>query len=216
MATFSLSCGRTGEESIQICQNPIDELCDIISHSTPLLYRLAILRVGNNADAEDALQDAFLSAFTHLHQFKGKAKMSTWLTAIVINSSLTVVRRRARKGYLVVEEVEENPTPLLERLADDRPNPEELYQGLEVMEQLLSYVERLSPVLRRTFELRDLHCLSTDETAKILGVPQNVVKTRLARARCKLRAYLSEIDASAIFTRMSQQRKTRSADWLGS
>ena len=93
---------------------------DVFSRYLPLLYRTAYRYLGNAADAEDAVQDALLSAYRHLDQFKGEAQMSTWLTAIGTNSALTQLRRRARQTHLSLEERfrEEQEYCVSERLAD--------------------------------------------------------------------------------------------------
>lgn len=179
------------QESSNCFENQIDELSFIISHNMRSLYRVAIRRVGNDADAQDALQDAFLSAYIHLHQFRAKAKMSTWLTTIVINSSLAVVRKRLRRKYMVEVHSEQDGPPC-ERIVDGRPDPEEVYQRGQAAHRLDGFVEQLSPILRRTFQLREVDCLSTYETARILDVSENVVKSRLSRARSKLKLYLDE------------------------
>src|SRR5579864_7861345 len=78
----------------QCYQRRVQELTDIITSHSLCFRRVALRHLGNVADAEDAVQDAFLSALTHVDQFKGKAKMSTWLTTIVINSARMKLRRR--------------------------------------------------------------------------------------------------------------------------
>ncbi len=88
---------------------PIDEkgnreMQDVLSRSLPSFYRKAYRQLGNAADAEDAVQDALLSAYKHLDQFKGQAQMSTWLTAIVINSARMQLRRRPRQIHLSLDE----------------------------------------------------------------------------------------------------------------
>ncbi len=86
---------------------------EVLTQSMPLFYRRAYRYLGNAADAEDAVQDALLSACRHLDQFKGQSKMSTWLTTIVINSALTQLRRRPRQIH----------TSLDEQLGDDQDIP---------------------------------------------------------------------------------------------
>jgi len=78
-------------------QSGVQELTNIFVDRWQSLYRIAMRQLENRADAEDAVQDAFLSAYTHLDQFKGQARMSTWLTTIVINSARMKLRRRPRQ-----------------------------------------------------------------------------------------------------------------------
>jgi RNA polymerase sigma-70 factor (ECF subfamily) len=165
------------------------EMQDVLSRCLPLFYRRAHRHLGNAADAEDAVQDALLSAYKHLDQFKGQAQMSTWLTAIVTNSALMQLRRRPRQTHLSLDErfAEEQGNPLAERLAHQGPNPEDECQNAELHGRLMQFVSQLSPPLRNAFHLRALDGLTTSEAAHILGVPDGTVKARLARARAKLK-----------------------------
>src|ERR1700724_606784 len=107
-----------------------DEMQDVLARNMPSFYRRAYRYLGNAADAEDAVQDALLSACRHLDQFKGQSKMSTWLTTIVINSALTQLRRRPRQIHTSLDErfgEEEQGYCLSERLADCKPSPEAEY-----------------------------------------------------------------------------------------
>jgi RNA polymerase sigma-70 factor (ECF subfamily) len=172
--------------------DPMEQLISTISSRMPSLYRVALRRVGNEADAEDALQDAFLSAFRHLHQFQGRAKMSTWLTAIVINSARSVVRRRPRFLTAMSGEMGNEDTCLCEKLLDHRPNPEQEYRSQELLAILIECSEQLPRTLHRVFELRDIYRLNTRETAQVLGMSDTAVKARLCRARSKVRQLLSD------------------------
>jgi len=150
--------------------------------------RIALRFLGNIADAEDAVQDAFLSAFTHLDQFGGQAKMSTWLTAIVINAARMKLRQRRPQAQISLDETHGEQNLLLaEILPDHQPNPEEICSMRELAERLAGATTQLSPTLRRTFQLRDLYGLSIRETAHLLGVPTGTVKAQLARGRVRLK-----------------------------
>ncbi|HEV2730277.1 MAG TPA: sigma-70 family RNA polymerase sigma factor, partial [Terriglobales bacterium] len=94
------------EQSLNIayCDGAAREMEDIISRHLPSLYKSAYRFLGNAADAEDAVQDALLSAFKHLDQFRGESQMSTWLTAIVINSARMQLRRRRRQLHVSLDE----------------------------------------------------------------------------------------------------------------
>jgi len=153
------------------------------------LYRRAYRVLGNAADAEDAVQDALLAAYTHLHQFRGQAQISTWLTTIVLNCARLQLRRRPRHVHVSLDESTGEPQPLSvsERIADHRPNPEDEYGESELSARLTHLHRQLSPTLRRTFQLRDVDGLSIRETARILEVPTGTVKARSARARKRLK-----------------------------
>jgi len=164
------------------------ELQDAFSRYLPLLNRIAYRYLGNEADAEDAVQDALLSAYKHLDQFRGQAQMSTWLVAIVRNCARMQLRRRPRHIHVSLNEQfgDEDGYAVSERLVHFGPTPEEEYRKAELHEQLMQFAQELSPPLRRAFQLRDLDGFSTSEAAQILGVVEGTVKAQVARARAKL------------------------------
>jgi RNA polymerase sigma-70 factor (ECF subfamily) len=170
-------------------QNGVEELTAIFVDHWQSLYRIAMRWLENHADAEDAVQEAFLSAYTHLDQFKRQARMSTWVTKIVINSARMKLRRRPRKVHVALSDrtQDHDSERLLERLRDRRPNQEEVSQRNELTEQAVRFTILLSPTLRNTFQLREVYGLSIRDTAKILGVPNGTVKAQTARARAKLK-----------------------------
>jgi RNA polymerase sigma-70 factor, ECF subfamily len=162
------------------------QLEEILASGLPPLYRRAYRILGNAADAEDAVQDALLAAYTHLNQFRGQAQISTWLTTIVLNCARMQLRR-PRHFQVSLGESSGEPLSVSERLADHRPNPEDESIKSELRDRLSHFHRQLSPTLRRTFQLRDIDGLSTAETARILGVPIGTVKARSARARKRLK-----------------------------
>ncbi|HXZ42894.1 MAG TPA: sigma-70 family RNA polymerase sigma factor [Terriglobales bacterium] len=161
----------------------------ILASGLPSLYRGAHRLLGNAADAEDAVQDALLAAYTHLDQFRGKSKMSTWLGAIVHNSARMQLRRRLRHVHVSLDEPtgEAEEHYALRQLTDRRPNPEDECRNGELSRRLTHFQSQLTPTLRKTFQLRDIDGLSIREAARILGVPLGTVKAQSARARKKLR-----------------------------
>lgn len=176
-------------ETVHLYQNEVQELTNIFVSRRLSLNRIALRRLGNSADAEDAVQDAFLSAYAHLDQFRGKAQMFTWLTTIVINCALMRARRRAHQPQVSLDEEDlaQRPHCFSERLADGHPTPEELCCRWELLHRLRLLWTCLSPTLRTTFRLRDVDGLSIRETAQLLGVPRGTVKARVARARAALK-----------------------------
>jgi RNA polymerase sigma-70 factor (ECF subfamily) len=164
----------------------VKELDDVISRNLRFFYKSAYRYLGNASDAEDAVQDALLSAYKHLEQFRGQARISTWLTAIVINAARMRLRRQ-RSIFVSLEQKQgEEGLALSERIPDPKPSPEEICFSSEARHKLLKVAQQLSPSLRRTFLLRDIDGLSTRETARLLGVPEGTVKAQVARARAKL------------------------------
>ena len=165
------------------------ELQDVVVRNMPMLYRRAYRYVSDPHDAEDAVQDALLSAYRHLDQFKGTAKMSTWLTTIVTNSALTQLRKRSRHAHVSLDEKmgEDQDFCVADGLADDGPSPEGECIESQRHSHLMRHVMELSPTLRKTIQMCDLDGLTTKEVASILGVPHGTVKARVARGRAKLR-----------------------------
>jgi RNA polymerase sigma-70 factor (ECF subfamily) len=168
-------------------QSRVQELTDVITNHSARFRRIALGHLSNAADAEDAVQDALLSALTHVHQFRGQAKMSTWLMTIVINAARMKLRRRLTSVQLTLDETDGKQDLLEDIVWDTRPGPEEAYRVREIAETLAHATSRLSPTLRTTFQLRDVDGLSIRETANLLGVPTGTIKARLARARVRLR-----------------------------
>ena len=181
--------GNEQRVEVRIPENKTEEMQDVLARSMPSFYRRAYRYLGNAADAEDAVQDALLSALRHLDQFKGQSKMSTWLTTIVINSVLTQLRRRPRQIHTSLDEQfgQEPGYCVSELLADSRPSPEEECIKSELHGHLMRFVEELPPALGKAFQLRDLDGLTTSEAAQILGVADVTVKAQVSRARAKLR-----------------------------
>jgi len=184
------------EQCLDVCifEKETQEMRDVLTQNMPSFYRRAYRYLGNAADAEDAVQDALLSACRHLDQFKGQSKMSTWLTTIVINSALTQLRRRPRQTHTSLDEQigEEPGYCVSERLADQRPSPEDECIQSELYGHLLHFAEELPPASRNAFQLRDLDGLTTSEAAQVLGVADVTVKAHVSRARAKLRRLMAQ------------------------
>ena len=169
------------------------EMHDVLTRCLPSFYRNAYRHLGNAADAEDAVQDALLSAYKHLDQFKGQAQMSTWLTAIVTNCARMQLRRRPRQNHLSLDQQfgDEQEYSLADRLPAREPSPEDQCRRSELHGRLMQLAEQLSPPLRKAFQLRDVEGLTTSEAAHVLGVAEGTVKAQVARARAKLRRLMS-------------------------
>lgn len=167
---------------------PSSQMLHVLSSRLPSLYRRAYKLLGNKADAEDAVQDALLAAHKHLDQFRGDAQISTWLMTILLNSARMQLRKRLRHELVSLDSRigENQECSLSEMLIDERPNPEDECHKSKLSEWLTKSVARLSPTLRRAFQLRYVDNLSVCETARVLGVPVGTVKAQTARARAKL------------------------------
>jgi RNA polymerase sigma-70 factor (ECF subfamily) len=175
---------------VRVRETGAQEMHDVLSRYRPAFYKKAYHYLGNAADAEDAVQDALLSAYKNLDQFKGEAQLSTWVTAIVINCARMRLRKGPRQTALSLDERiggQEQDYCLSDRLADRRPSPEDKCRESELHRHVMQFLAELSPSLRKAFELRDLEELTTSEAAHILGVPEGTVKAQVSRARAKLR-----------------------------
>jgi RNA polymerase sigma-70 factor, ECF subfamily len=193
--------------AVECYQRRVQELADVITSHSLRFRRIALGHLGNAADAEDAVQDAFLSAWRHVDQFKGRAKMSTWLTAIVINSARMKLRRRPPQVQVALDEsCGEQGLPQADMVSDTRPDPEEVYRKRQIAETLAHATLRLSPVLLTTFRLRDVDGLSIRETAQFLGVPTGTVKARLVRARIRLRQVIQKSFRERVKSTYSRQQ----------
>jgi RNA polymerase sigma-70 factor, ECF subfamily len=152
------------------------------------LYRAARAITRDDREAEDVMQQAYLNAFANLRQFKGHAQFATWLTRIAINEGLARVRRRGR--YEPFDDDLSNVEAFMP--SNTAPDPERQAFTGELRELLEWAIDALPDGAREVFVLRDVEGLSTAETAASLGVSEDVVKTRLSRARGTLRRLLLE------------------------
>ena len=143
-------------------------------------------------DAEDIVQQSFQKAFVYLHKFEGKSSFSTWLTRIAINESLMLLRHgRALREISVDDSHDQGGTASAMEIPDASPDPEISYLRRERVQILTETLGNLRPGMRKAIELRELAELSTEETARRLGVSVTAVKGRLFHARKKLRGTLS-------------------------
>jgi RNA polymerase sigma-70 factor (ECF subfamily) len=169
-------------------QSCLPELEQIVSQDLKRYTRQAKRYVDSHQDAEDAVQDALLSAYEHLASFKNQSKLSTWLTTIVINAART--KRRTRKPNVSYEhllEIVESPILVARLSQDKRPSPEEVYARDEMSLLLTRLVDELSPIYRAAVYLFYVDGLNTADASSVLGVPTSTFKAQLIRARKKLR-----------------------------
>ncbi|WP_329714386.1 RNA polymerase sigma factor, partial [Vineibacter terrae] len=157
------------------------------------LYRVAWGILRNEADAEEAVQDAYVKAFTASASFEGHASYATWLTRIVINEALERRRSAERRARLLERQGITEMAEYRARLADapiSHGSPEETAARAEVAQRLQAAVARLPEMYRTVFVLRDVEGMSIEDTSRVLGIPEQAVKTRLFRARRRLQQIL--------------------------
>lgn len=158
------------------------------------VYRAARAIVRDDAEAEDVMQQAYVNAYAHLHQFNRQAQFSTWLLRIAIHESLARVRRQ-RRYEPFAEEDGSNVEASMRR--DGPRDPEREAASTELRALLEWAIDRLPDGAREVFVLRDVEGMKTAEVAEALDVSEDVVKTRLSRARGALRADLIERTGSS-------------------
>jgi RNA polymerase sigma-70 factor (ECF subfamily) len=148
------------------------------------IYRAvrAVLRADD--DAEDVMQQAYLNAYQHLHQFAGDAQFSTWLTRIAVNEALGRRRKRTRALDQGTEDVD------ISLVESNTPDPEQQASHSELRDVMEREVAALPDAFRVVVVMRDVEGLSTSETAECLGISEDLVKQRLHRARAMLRENL--------------------------
>lgn len=169
--------------------------CLVMPHWDALL-RTAQRILRNREDAEDAVQTAFLDAFRNLHTFHGRSRFSSWLTRIAMNAALMRLRVSRRKRETSLDNVTAEGKPRANlQLTEKRLNPEQEYLSKERRVLLRKGLKRLRPTDIEILHLRTMKELSAKETARILELPVNAMKSRLHRARTKLARHVTSIVA---------------------
>jgi RNA polymerase sigma-70 factor (ECF subfamily) len=157
------------------------------------VYRAARAIVRDDVEAEDVMQQAYVNAYAHLAQFSGKAQFSTWLLRITANEALARLRRH--RVYEVFDEEQTNVETM--SVQQNTRDPERSAVAAELRNLLETVIDGLPDGAREVFVLRDVEGLSTEETAGVLNVSEDVVKTRLSRARAALRRDIVERTGAA-------------------
>lgn len=170
-------------ERIRKGETPLFEL--VMRRHNQRIYRAARAVVKDDAEAEDVMQEAYVRAFIHLHQFNGDARFSTWLTRIAIHEALARLRRSRRLADFELVSDEESMS--MPPLSPSVPNPEQQAFSRELHSMLESAIEGLPAASRAAFVLRDVEGMSTAEAAECLDISEDALKTRLSRARALLR-----------------------------
>ena len=172
---------------------------DLVRPYERAIFTAARSILENDADAEDVAQEAVLKAFVNLKNFRGDAKFSTWLVQITINEARMKLRKDRRKLYDSIDEQQQDEQGdyIPRDFADWREIPSEALQQRELRDALSKAIAGLDPKYREVFVLRDVQNICIADTAKMLGITEASVKTRLLRARLQLRDALAPgIDGS--------------------
>jgi RNA polymerase sigma-70 factor (ECF subfamily) len=163
------------------------------------IYRTVRAVLGDDADVEDVMQQAYVSAYQHLADFEGRARFSTWLTRIAINEAYARLRKR-RRHLLLGDGVPpwEDESGVADEPEAAGPTPEQLAARVEMQALIEHAVDTLSAPNRMVFVLRSIEGLTTAETAACLEITEEAVKTRLHRANEALRLWLAEQMGGAV------------------
>jgi RNA polymerase sigma-70 factor (ECF subfamily) len=164
----------------------------LVEHYERRAFRLAWRITRNQEDAEDVVQNAFVKAFQNLTDFRGDSRFYTWLVRITINEALMKIRRRRSNEDSINESPQADDISVPLEIKDQAANPEQRYLQYEVQRILAATINELEPPYRAVFQLRDVEGLSTEQTAQALDLSSSTVKTRLHRARMKLRETLND------------------------
>ncbi len=157
----------------------------LVSEWERMVYSLALRMLGNEQDAQDAAQEAFLRAYTGLARFRGESRFSVWVYSLTRNVCVDALRRR--RETVGLDDETAPPPP-----ADPAPTPEETLERRERSEAIGAALDKLPESFRRPLELCALGGRSYAEIAAELGITENTVRTRIFRARKKLREFLAE------------------------
>lgn len=170
----------------------------LCTQSAGMVFNIARRIMPTNEDAEDVVQESFQLAFTHLKNFRGDSRFSTWLTRIVTNAALMRLRKNNVRRELPLDESSESQRYLSRVDVEDQSlNPEQLYAQKERLWLLGKALSELTPGTRRAIELRELDERSTEETARMMGISFAAVKARVFHGRLKLRRLLNRYQVRA-------------------
>jgi len=167
---------------------------ELVNRYERKIFRLGMNITQNREDAEDVMQDAFLKSYQNLDRFQGDSRFYTWLVRIAVNEALMKLRKRRPNQVSLDEPLSDGDgdDSYFREIEDWGPSPEKRFAQTELNEILNSVISELDPIFRVAFLLRDVEGLSTEETAHILGISVAAVKSRLLRARLKLRQKLNK------------------------
>ncbi|AKJ30841.1 RNA polymerase sigma-54 factor RpoN [Caldimonas brevitalea] len=172
----------------------------IMRRHNRLMFRTARSIVGDDAEAQDVVQEAYLRAFTAIAGWRGASALATWLARIAMNVAVSIQRKKSRWIEMDSpdEVLEDGPERTLSETGAGPAGPEEQAAQAQVRRLLEQAIDRLPPIYRSVFMLRAVEELSVEEAAETLAVTPDVVKTRFLRARAMLRSELgAEVGVAA-------------------
>ena len=163
-----------------------DAFAELVRRYEDKVYSVALRLCGSSADAADAAQEAFVSAWRGLPGFRGEAGFATWLYRLAVNASVDLLRKnRRQRGQASLDDEDYGPEPV-----DQAPGPQERAESAELRQAVAAGLRQLSDGHRQVLVLRELRQLSYEEIAQILDLDLGTVKSRISRARSALRKIL--------------------------
>jgi len=175
-------------------QGGVEAFTSLVNRYERRIFRLARHITQSTEDAEDVLQETFLKAYEHLEDFQGNSRFYTWLVRIAVNQALMKLRKRKGDATVSLDEpIDTGEETVTREVAVWDPNPELIYSREEMREILQNAIDSLPAAFRAVFALRDIEGLSTEETAAMLNLTIPAVKSRLLRARLRLREKLTRV-----------------------
>jgi RNA polymerase sigma-70 factor, ECF subfamily len=177
----------------RVCDGDYEAFHELVCPYERAIYFAANSVLRNDADAQEAAQEAVLKAFTHIRSFRKESKFSTWLIQITINEARMKLRKDHRHLYdsLAEPKTDEDGDYWPLDFADWREIPSETLEREELRGALTRALDSLSPIYREVLICRDIQQLTIEETMQILGISESNVKSRLLRARLKMRDALA-------------------------
>jgi RNA polymerase sigma-70 factor, ECF subfamily len=156
------------------------------------VFRMVLRITGNIADAEDTLQETLLKAYVHIRGFEGRSAFSSWLTRIAVNSALMLLRKKRSHYLYSLEGGVDGDGFKLPEPTETAHNPEEACILNALENECIRSIRYLSPTLRVVLQIRYRENASLAQIAEMLGISESAVKSRLLRARLKIRAHLEK------------------------
>lgn len=172
-------------------QKAFEELVDIYKNK---VFHICYRMLGNNHEAEDMAQEAFLRAYLHIDRFNEEHKFSTWLYRIATNLTIDRLRKKKPDYYLDAEVAGSDGLNLYSQVAVAEQLPEEKIETFELQDRIQLEIMQLPPKYRSAITLKYLEELSLKEISEILQIPVSTVKTRIHRGREALRKRLNDLE----------------------
>jgi RNA polymerase sigma-70 factor, ECF subfamily len=199
MQNYRLAFSGIPDEDLVLSAQQGDDraFAELVERHYTSCLKLALSILRDKSDAEDEVQNACWKAFEHLGQFNREAKFSTWLTRIVVNQCLMRLRQAKRAKLFYMDDTQLGDEVVTLELRDETPTPEEQLGNREIASVLEQEINRIPPLLREVFILRDVKELPMQEVADRLNISIAAAKSRLLRARLELRSRMERHQAKA-------------------